>query len=907
MPTKHEDLPRPSVRPVGRPRHLVVLVLALAAPGAALAQGTGGRFPDPRAGWMVSAWLEAVGVDPATAPLARPIHARYLAEVERLRDGEIEQWVVAGAAAWMEPRIDAEERLARVAARAAAQRRLVERLAQLEDSMWTEVGEEVALDDARLGMLKARGERRRALDMRLDMLGMGQPVDLLEVIERLECTAEEAALVRERLADHDGRLSEALRAVMDEQIDRSIREAEAIVREVAAQESRRRAVEEETRLAKEEGRDPRIEEAMASVPGGEGRVEIGLDLGQARRVRMQQIESLARLQGLLADDRVAELLSSLGHGPSDPIRSFMREKVDATLARGGVSAEVAAALVEARASYHRERLDLMLRIAREEAGGPVAMEWTLGEDGEQVPPPDWTRRQEMGMRLSASLPQEAQDRVLAILGEGGEGGGGDAARREVLAGRQGVVGAAGGEGDFTFTAGISIAVATSDGVELEGVPAMGGAMVAMPISVSAMSIEIGEGGVIRMVPQAFAPPLRGFDAAAFARMLTELGVADEMRIVAEQIRLDAESEIAAIVREAAEAPQDPSAVEVGFLDMGPDVAVLDAALGRALAADAAMFDALLDLLGDESAERLAPWRDWRVVELVAATAGLRGDDGSLARRGIFLAPWEGSFASIDVPGIVREVAPRSTEDPAVAEALVEHLRRWRPAVEGYWAQMRSVMPALREMRRTMFMPRPAVSTATEDPVEVARRASERHRELFRLEEALPKSRRAMSTLMREELARIEAVLPDDAARSFHAAARRAGWSEAVPEMSALEGMNAAMRLLAADEAAMTRLAEIEEGYLARSDALFASLDQLAADPPRRARPEQGAGASPPGRLSSEGATRWQSVVGRLQFRHRELDDATIEELRELVGPAHADSIRGASPTPARVRTIFFGG
>lgn len=906
MPTRHEAPPRPSVRPVGRLRDLVVFVLALAAPTAALAQGTGGRFPDPRAGWMVSAWLEAVGVDPATAPLARPIHARYLAEVERLRDGEIEQWVVAGAAAWMEPRIDAEERLARVAARAAAQRRLVERLAQLEDSMWTEVGEVVALDDARLGMLKARGERRRALDMRLDMLGMGQPVDLLEVIERLECTAEEAALVRERLADHDGRLSEALRAVMDEQITRSIREAEAIVREVAAQESRRRAVEEETRLAKEEGRDPRTQEAMASVPVGEGRVEIGLDLGQARRVRMQQIDSLARLQGLLADDRVAELLASLGHGSSDPIRSFMREKVDATLARGGVSAEVATALVEARAAYHRERLDLMLRIAREEAGGPVAMEWTLGEDGEQVPPPDWTRRQEMGMRLSGALPQEAQDRVLAILGEDGDGDGGDAARREVLAGRQGVVGTVGGGGDLTFTGEISISVATTDGVELEGVPAAGGAMVAMAVSPGAFTLEVGEGGVLRMVPAALLPPLRGFDAPTFSRMLAELAVADDLRIVAEQIRLDAESEIAAIVREAAEAPQEPAA-EVGFFDMGPDVAVLHAALERAVAADAAMFDALVDLLGEESAERLAPWRDWRVVELVAATAGLRGDDGSLARRGIFLAPWEGSFASIDVPGIVREVAPRSTEDPAVAEALVEHLRRWRPAVEGYWAQMRSVMPALREMRRTLFMPRPAVSTATEDPVEVARQASERHRELFRLEEALPKARRAMTALMREELARIEATLPDDAARSFHAAARRAGWSEAVPEMSALEGMNAAMRLLAADEAAMARLAEIEEGYLARSDALFASLDQLAADPPRRARPEQGAGASPSGRLSIEGASRWESVVGRLQFRHRELDDATIEELRELVGPAHADSIRGASTVPARVRTIFFGG
>jgi len=903
MPARPESLLRPSVRLLDRFRNLLVLVLVLAAPGGALAQGTGGRFPNPRAGWIAADWLEAVGVDPARAALARPIHARYLAEVERLRDGEIEQWIVAGAAASAEPSVDAEERLKRVAARAAAQRRLVERLGQLEDAMWTEVGEAVALDDARLGMLKARGERRRALDMRLDMLGMGQPVDLLEVIERLECTAEEAALVRERLADHDGRLSETLRAVMDEQINRSIREAEAVVRDVAAREERRRVVEEETRLAKEEGREPRIREALESVPGGDGRVEIALDLGQARGVRLQQVESLARLQGLLADERVAGLLASLGYGPSDPIESFMREKVDATIARGAVSAEVAAALAEARAAYHRERLDLMLRIAREEASGPVTMEWTVGEDGQQVPPADWTRRQEMQMRLSGALPQEAQDRVLAILGEGGEGGEGDAARREVLAGRQGVVA---GEGGITFTGGISIAVATSDGVELEGVPAMGGAMVAMPISVSAMSIEVGEGGVIRMVPQAFAPPLRGFDAAAFARMLTELGVADEMRIVAEQIRLDAESEIAAIVREAAEAPQDPSAVEVGFLDMGPDVAVLDAALGRALAADAAMFDALVALLGEESAERLAPWRDWRIVELVAATAGLRGDDGSLARRGLFVAPWEGSFASIDVPGIVRQVAPRALEDPAVDEVLVEHLRRWRPAVEGYWAQMRSVMPSILETRRALFAPRqPTVATATEDPAEFARKAGERHRELFTLEEALPKSRRAMSTLMREELARVEAALPDDAARSFHAAARRAGWSDAVPEMSALEAMNSAMRILAADEAAMARLAAIEEGYLERSDEIFAMLDLLAADPPRRARPAQG--ASPWGRLSSEGATRWESVVGRLQFRHRELDDSTIEELRGLVGPEHARSIRGASIEPSRVRTIFFGG
>ena len=145
-------------------------------------------------------------------------------------------------------------------------------------------------------------------------------------------------------------------------------------------------------------------------------------------------------------------------------------------------------------------------------------------------------------------------------------------------------------------------------------------------------------------------------------------------------------------------------------------------------------------------------------------------------------------------------------------------------------------------------------------------------------------------------------MPPEAGRSFHAAVRRAAWPDVVPSMPALDGMNAAMRIVAADEQAMARLAEIEEAYLAESEALFESLDGLAPAQPRR-----GEGGDGPGGFSPEEMKRWESISGRLRFRHRELDYGAVRSLRELVGPEQASRIEWSEGRSRPSATFSFIG
>ena len=102
--------------------------------------------------------------------------------------------------------------------------------------------------------------------------------------------------------------------------------------------------------------------------------------------------------------------------------------------------------------------------------------------------------------------------------------------------------------------------------------------------------------------------------------------------------------------------------------------------------------------------------------------------------------------------------------------------------------------------------------------------------------------------------------------------------------------------------AMARLAEIEEAYLAESEALFESLDGLAPAQPRR-----GEGGDGPGGFSPEEMERWESISGRLRFRHRELDYGAVRSLRELVGPEQASRIEWSEGRSRPSATFSFIG
>jgi hypothetical protein len=160
--------------------------------------------------------------------------------------------------------------------------------------------------------------------------------------------------------------------------------------------------------------------------------------------------------------------------------------------------------------------------------------------------------------------------------------------------------------------------------------------------------------------------------------------------------------------------------------------------------------------------------------------------------------------------------------------------------------------------------------------------------------------------MRDELDRLGGMVPEDRRAAYLAAVRRAAWPDVVPSMPAVSALETARDLVGDDEPRRLELAESERRYLAESDRLFAMLEEL--EIPRRRNPEN----ADLGGFSPELMGRWQSLSGRLRFRHGELDFATVRAVRDLVGPEAAARIPW--PTAGRRAGVpggatfeFFGG
>ena len=122
----------------GRSAAIAVAMSAFLQLVPAAAQGTEGSFPSPRGGAEIDAWLDDAGVPEAGRDAIFEIHARYLAEVERLRDGEVEAWMLAKPNAWMNS-LDVAQMQAKVEqslARIEQQRRLAARFDAMEERLW---------------------------------------------------------------------------------------------------------------------------------------------------------------------------------------------------------------------------------------------------------------------------------------------------------------------------------------------------------------------------------------------------------------------------------------------------------------------------------------------------------------------------------------------------------------------------------------------------------------------------------------------------------------------------------------------------------------------------------------------------------------------------------------------------
>lgn len=872
--------------------YLLAILLAVAAAASAMAQGSGGSFPDPRGGETVAAWLAAIGADASPNSAAWPLHHRYLEQAAALRDGEIEAWLAESReGGTLAVAGDPETTSRRSRERAASQRRLVDRLGQLESAFWNEVAAALAIDAAPLAVLQARGIRERALDLRIRQrlfaAASAPPADLLELLARLDASPEESRSIREVLADHDQRLTDALRAAMDEELERPARLAAAIA-------ASREAAIAEAEAAALEGRAPRAIEADEAFGEADPVMRSLMDGRGARRILEQQLDSLARLQEVVGAPRLDALLLSLRLVPGDGIANLRRREIEPRLRAGEISSAQAAEVESILADHHRERVRLGLELAREQAKLEESMAWGGGADALDRRREE-TRADRLRDELLGTLPGRTRERLAAVvdLGEENRDRGGRAAD---LARGDLPVSIEFGEQAITFTAVAVVATtAAIEGGEIDGeIAGEFAGEFAGPIAISFTS----EGGPVMLGNAVSSPRLRAMDAARFAAMLADAAPGDAAAAtgeIAEQLRRDTAEAFDAILREleatlAASRPRGDGGPMIAFSLGGGSAAAIepvDSALRQCLAADATMFDSLEALLGPAAAERLALWREARVVELLSVAAGLREPSG-----GHSFTPWEGRHPSIDLLELAFTTVPDAMREPAARASAARQLEAIRRGIEGHWVEQRTLRPALEAARDAVFR------TPADGAAAIALGA-EQMQALSRAEARRADSDRRVRDCVRAAFEQFERSLPPEAARTFHATMRREAWPDAVPSMPALAGMNAAMRVLAADEAAMASLAEIERRYLAESDRLFARLDALSK--PSAAERNGPAGFSP------RQMQRWESVAGRLRFLHRELDHATVRQLRGLVGPEHASRIEWPDRTAPQGPTISFFG
>ncbi|MEY3024489.1 MAG: hypothetical protein RJA16_1315, partial [Planctomycetota bacterium] len=147
--------------------------LTVAASMPAVGQGADGRFPDPRGGkeldrWLDDAdrWLDDADVPESDRDAIFEIHARYLAEVERLRDREIEAWLREAPVWWGSGDVEqTRQKLEAARTRIAEQRRLLARLEALEERLWSEIGSTTAVPSSTVESLRQRARLDRLSDL----------------------------------------------------------------------------------------------------------------------------------------------------------------------------------------------------------------------------------------------------------------------------------------------------------------------------------------------------------------------------------------------------------------------------------------------------------------------------------------------------------------------------------------------------------------------------------------------------------------------------------------------------------------------------------------------------------------------------------------------------------------------
>ncbi len=859
---------RRSVRLARSPSGLIAAIaataIALLPLAPAVAQGTEGSFPSPRGGAEIDAWLDDAGVPEAGRDAIFEIHARYLAEVERLRDGEVEAWMRAKPNAWMQS-LDVAQLQAQVEqslARIEQQRRLAARFDAMEERLWAEIGSTAQIPDEVLRSLRDRGSLRRLSELggssgRL-YYGQARAADVAALIAAAKATPAEAARIREALAGHDRALVKLLEEDRDLALDRERQQASRQLRMAESMAETQRLVMEEVDAANAENREPRVQEIYearnAEVNGFDGgEQEIGRFVARLTRLQLAAVRAIDPIVG--DPLRTARVLSAAGigyDGMDDFFGMFeeMGREGELSPAKVEALADLKARSVAAELPQLMEIAELMARRLELPNSG-----WGQLPDGTYGQSPEAEEIDQRMMELQGGESQQQQMQIVVEIGR--------------------VI------GSKTF------ADAMRKWGRKQGMPEpMLEPMIAQlvaGIEAGAIDAEAMQKEFMRRMWSA-PPTWKVIDEPMLEAILDDLAVEGEMRLVAKQLIEDGAPRFTAAIEETSAEialPEDLDPERMMMQRMGgagaEQIAAFDAGLRRVLAADEAFFDDLVGVLGEQVAEPLRPWRAVRRAQLIGACDA--GMGGGMARF-FWMDPSIGQFDSIDLFMVAQEAIPEAMRNAAARAAFAVQADRIASLQADRWRALSALQPEHARLIADSMAMQQALQAAMEQGQPIGDAESQRQREnqarMQELEQQLERWRKAVPEAIREDLSRLQAVLDADSASAFLRAVLLEAWGREIGDLKARTSLDAA-RAKAERASDMTRLAEldvIEASY----DKATGRLLELLWKTSQEIREQGAPSAIEEGVVPIDTSVWWPSASGRVKFRLGEIDFATMREL-----------------------------
>ncbi|MGA1518012.1 MAG: hypothetical protein ACO396_09610, partial [Phycisphaerales bacterium] len=790
------------------------------------------------------------------------IYARYLAEVERLRDREIEAWLREAPVWWGSGDVEqTRQKLEAARGRIAEQRRLLARLEALEERLWSEIGSTTAVPSSTVESLRQRARLDRLSDLGRHYAWRGNgATDLATLIAAAEATPSEAARIREALAGHDATVVRVLEEQRDLALEAEVRQLGWTLEREERWAEMRRLADEEMQAAAQEGREAQVQEIYDSFredPTMQDESESEKNRLLARLAR-QQLAAIRAIEPILGDtDRLAGVMVATGVVPGGMDDFY--EMFEEMGREGAVTPSQLAAIGEIRrrsiANEVPNRLEIAeLEIRRLELPGNG---WTLLEDGSYGESPESAEINARLMELQGGESMQEQMQVVVSIGQ--------------------IVGAK-TFGDIMRQWG------RKQGIPEQFLEPMIAQLVA---GIEAGAID-GERMQQEMMARMWSPPpsWKVIDEATLAAILDDLGVEGEMRLVASQLIEDGaprfEEALAAATSEIETPdPEDPEAMQQFLMRrMGgreaTELAAIDAGLDRVLAADRAFFDDLVGVLGAEVEEPLRPWRAVRQAELIAGSEMAQGPAMVVSN---WMDPSAGNFERVASFTIALEAIPEALRDPAVRAAFAAQAEEIATLRRERRDSMRSLGPRRAEAMATAMALQEELNAASAADEAMSQADMERQQrnqqELAAIERETERWSGAVGNRLRQDLARLQAVLDPESARAFRRAVLREAWRQELGSPSGLESLERAReRAIAAGDAA--RVAEADamiEVYDAASDRLLDLLWTTSE--------EVRANGSPKTMMIQEGVEQvdtsrwWPSAAGRAKFRQAELDFAVM--------------------------------